>query len=227
MDDMIIVGASGGIGVVLANAFRKEYNLYLTHNDNPLYTFQSTQVDLSGPDIFGYVDSIANVLSDKVIVVNCAGVTRSAMGHVMGIPSFEMLLNINLVGAFRVCSAVLPIMRKKGWGRIINLSSVVGHLGVPGTSAYSASKAGLEGMTRTLAVENASKGITVNSIVLGYMEAGMITSVPMGYLESVVKLIPMKRLGGVVNIVEAVRFLVAADYVTGTSITVDGGLLCA
>jgi NAD(P)-dependent dehydrogenase (short-subunit alcohol dehydrogenase family) len=124
-----------------------------------------------------------------------------------------------------MCSALLPYMRQQQWGRIINISSIVGQMGVPGTGAYSASKAGVLGLTRTLAVENATKNITVNALLLGYFSVGMIETIEQETQEQVRSKIPMKRFGHPRNVELAIRFLIAADYVTGSVVKIDGGLL--
>jgi NAD(P)-dependent dehydrogenase (short-subunit alcohol dehydrogenase family) len=115
-------------------------------------------------------------------------------------------------------------MREKGWGRIINLTSVVGQRGIAGTCAYAASKAGIEALTRTIAVENATKGITANCLALGYFETGMINTIPEPLQDKIRGSIPMGRFGTVLELEHAVRFLIDADYVTGATINVNGGL---
>jgi NAD(P)-dependent dehydrogenase (short-subunit alcohol dehydrogenase family) len=115
-------------------------------------------------------------------------------------------------------------MRKQEWGRIINVSSIVGQMGVPGTAAYSASKGGILSLTRTLAAENAAKNITVNAIALGYLEIGMINVVPPDRRELIRETIPMKRLGSPRNLELAIRFLIECDYITGAVIDINGGL---
>jgi acetoacetyl-CoA reductase/3-oxoacyl-[acyl-carrier protein] reductase len=115
-------------------------------------------------------------------------------------------------------------MREQGYGRIINFSSVVAQKGIPGTSAYAASKAALWGLTKSIAVENASKGITINNLNLGYFDIGMIKDVPDEMLSIIKKSIPQQKLGEPENILKAVEFLINADYMTGSSIDLNGGL---
>ena len=115
-------------------------------------------------------------------------------------------------------------MRKANYGRIINLSSIVAQKGIPGTSAYAASKSGLWGMTKALSAENAEKNITINSINLGYFDIGMIDQVPTKNLEDLVDNIPVKRLGKPKNIIKTVDYIIENTDLCGTSIDVNGGL---
>lgn len=229
MDDMIIVGASGGIGSYLAEMFEQEYRLFLTYNSTPLRCVGNVaQVNLlSYGEVQDFADLIGDDLAYRVVLVNAAGLSIDGMGHKLDPEMFDAVVAVNLTGAFHLCRAFLPLMRNRRWGRIINLSSVVGSTGVVGTSAYSASKAGLSGFTRTLAIENAKAGVTVNTLRLGYMSLGMIDNIRADIQEVIERSIPMGSFGNPDNIVEAIRFLVAAPYVTGTEITIDGGLLCS
>ena len=115
-------------------------------------------------------------------------------------------------------------MRKKRYGRIILFSSVVPQIGVPGTSAYSASKAGLWGLTKTVAIENATYGITINTVNLGYFNIGMIKDVPTELLNKIIISIPMEKLGDPINILKTVEYLISTDYITGSQINLNGGL---
>jgi NAD(P)-dependent dehydrogenase (short-subunit alcohol dehydrogenase family) len=115
-------------------------------------------------------------------------------------------------------------MRENGYGRIINFASIVPQKGIPGTSSYAASKAGLWGLTKSIAAENAKKGITVNTLNLGYFNIGMITEVPEDILKGIVQNIPVQKLGDPEDIYNAVKFIISADYLTGTSIDINGGL---
>ena len=130
----------------------------------------------------------------------------------------------NLVGTYNMIRAALPVMREKLYGRIINFSSVVAETGIPGTSAYAASKSGLWGMTRSMAVENASKGITINNLNLGYFEIGMITEVSAEYQDLVRKKIPTGKFGDPGNIFNAIKFICDSEYINGTSLDINGGI---
>jgi acetoacetyl-CoA reductase/3-oxoacyl-[acyl-carrier protein] reductase len=121
-------------------------------------------------------------------------------------------------------NALLPKMREQNFGRIINFASIVAQSGIPGTSAYAASKAGLWGMTKAIAVENATKGITINNLNLGYFDIGMIQDVPVEMQEVIKSKIPGKQFGNPDDIFKVVKYLSAAAYITGTSVDVNGGL---
>lgn len=229
MDDMIIVGASGGIGSYLASVFEGEFDLYRTYYRTQIRGVGNVaQMNVLNPQrVREFADEIGPQLSEKVVLVNATGLSINGMGHNLPQSSFSAVVQVNLVGAFNLASAFLPIMRRKRWGRIINMSSVVGKVGVAGTAAYASSKTGLLGLTRTLAIENAKKGVTVNVLRLGYMSAGMINTIEANTREAIRRSIPMEFFGSPDNVVEAIRFLVNAPYVTGTAIDIDGGLLCS
>jgi len=224
VDRVVIVGASGGIGQYLVGALQDMYPVCTFNAGNPIAygTEEWYQIDICD---LGLVTFLSRIVSGKkIVLVNAAGCNINAMGHKMTVRQWQRVIDVNLSGTYSVIRAFLPRMREAGWGRIINLSSVVGRKGVAGTAAYAASKAGLEGMTRALAIENATRGITVNSLALGYFSVGMISEVPQEIGERIVENIPMKRLGHPSNIDAAIRFLIKADYVTGTTINIDGGL---
>ena len=221
--DIVIVGASGGIGRYIFDELSTKYHTYGTYCHGKYPNVGWLHADVTqADDVISMLESMSGL--HDVVLINLFGVSRDGMGHKLSTEAWNEVVDTNLKGAFLTCGAFLPIMRAQGWGRIINISSVVGRVGVPGTCAYSASKAGLEGLTRTLAVENATKGITVNCLSLGYFEAGMINTLSPEMRESVVQSIPMKRLGTLHNIEAAIEFLIEADYVTGTTLRIDGGM---
>ena len=178
---IIIAGASGGLGSYLVEHLGKDHQIIGTYSAHrpttPNERVAYYQVDVTElGDVEQFVAGIADRL-ERIVLINLAGISLDAMGHKMDDETWDRVLDTNLKGTFLMCRAVLPIMRKQEWGRIINVSSIVGQVGVPGTAAYSASKAGLLGLTRTLAIENATKGITVNALALGYFNVGMIDSI--------------------------------------------------
>ena len=226
---IVITGASGGLGSYLVEHLSKEHEIVGTYNTHkPELSDQVArfyQVDVSDA---ASVDRFANLVADKlrhVVLVNLAGVSLDGMGHKMAEAVWDQVLDIDLKGSFLMCRALLPFMREQEWGRIINVSSIVGQMGVPGTVAYSAAKSGLFGLTRTLAAENAAKNITVNALALGYFETGMISVLKPEVQEQIKAKIPMKRLGHPRNVELAVRFLMESDYITGSIININGGLL--
>lgn len=163
------------------------------------------------------------------IVVNNAGITRDNLMLRMKTDEWDDVINTNLSAIFRLTKACLKGMTKARWGRIINISSVVGSMGNPGQANYAAAKAGLEGFSRALAVEIASRNITVNSIAPGFIETDMTQALPETQRELLLKQVPAGRLGQPEDIASAVAFLAsdAASYITGTTLHVNGGMYMA
>ncbi|MGH2574986.1 MAG: SDR family oxidoreductase, partial [Ignavibacteria bacterium] len=144
----------------------------------------------------------------------------------LGLDEWNRVLAVNLTGPFLCIKHSLPLMRKNNWGRIINISSVVAQTGVPGTSAYSASKAGIFGLTKSISKEVANKNITVNTIALGYFNEGMIAQVPEELKMQIKSAIPKSDFGDPIDIVNCIHFLIedTSSYVTGQTININGGL---
>jgi NAD(P)-dependent dehydrogenase (short-subunit alcohol dehydrogenase family) len=163
---------------------------------------------------------------DRVVLINCAGISYNAFAHKADVASWERVIDVNVKGTFHAIRALLPIMREQGYGRIVNFSSVVAALPTPGVSAYAASKAALVGLTKSLAVENGSKGITVNAIHLGYVNAGMgVNDVPPAYREVIRAQIPCGRFCEPEEIYNTIRYLMETEYVNGSAIDINGGLI--
>ncbi len=225
---VFITGASRGIGLFLMKSLKiKGYQVYGTYNStlpDEILNFQMSKVDVaSHAAVRQWVSSNIEV-GDKIIAINCAGTNYNAFAHKADPVEWKNVIDVNLMGAFNMINSVLPSMRECGFGRIINFSSIVAQKGVPGTSAYAASKAALWGLSRSVAAENASKGITINNLNLGYFDIGMISDVPEPILDSIKKSIPAKKLGDPQNIYNAVQFIIDSEYLNGTSIDINGGL---
>lgn len=159
------------------------------------------------------------------ILVNNAGVTRDASLHKMTPEQWDDVLRVDLASVFNMSRQVIGGMRERGFGRIVNLSSVNGQKGQFGQSNYCAAKAGVIGFTKALALENARKGVTVNAIAPGYVDTAMVAAVAADVLEAIVAAIPVGRLGRPEEIARCVAFLVADDagFMTGATLTPNGG----
>jgi 3-oxoacyl-[acyl-carrier protein] reductase len=160
------------------------------------------------------------------ILVNNAGITSDNLLLRMKPEEWDRVLRTNLGGAYRMCRAVVPSMLKARYGRIVNVSSVVAHSGNPGQANYAASKAGLEGLTRSLARELASRNVTVNCVAPGFIDTDMTRGLDEAARQRLAESIPLARLGTPGDVAAAVAFLVGsgADYVTGTTLHVNGGM---
>ena len=219
----LITGASRGIGNYLFNQLTKQNKIVFGTKFN-------TKADVHNID---YVDIINEEKIDqwlrslplkKIILVNCAGVNYNSFAHKSNLWEWQNVININLVGAFKMIHAVLPYMRKECFGRIINLSSVVSQTSVMGTSSYAASKSALTGMIRSIAKENARNGITINNINLGYFNCGMISEVPDEFQKNLKEAIPNGDFGDPKQILNTINYIVENDYLNGTEINLNGGL---
>ena len=159
-------------------------------------------------------------------LVNNAGVTVDKTMRKMSVEDWHAVLRVNLSGAFYMTKPVLDHMLERRFGRIVNISSVIGQMGNIGQVNYAASKAGLFGLTQSLARETASKGITVNCVAPGYIETEMVAAMAPEAFEKIVAKVPVGRLGQASEIARAVQFLVDDDagYITGSVISVNGGM---
>jgi 3-oxoacyl-[acyl-carrier protein] reductase len=161
------------------------------------------------------------------ILVNNAGVTRDGLSMRMSMEDWDTVLNTNLKGAFNFIQALMRPMIKQRSGRIINISSIAGLIGNAGQANYAASKAGLIGLTKTLARELASRGITVNAVAPGLIETDMTTVLSEEIRQNILKNVPLGKLGEPEDIAGAVAYLASAEakYITGQVLTVDGGMV--
>jgi acetoacetyl-CoA reductase len=159
-------------------------------------------------------------------LVNNAGITIDKTVRKMSNDDWQHVLNVNLFGAFAMIKAVLEHMIERGSGRIVNISSVIGETGSVGQANYAASKAGLFGMTKSLALEMAQKGITINCVAPGFIETQMVAAIPAPVLQKIVEKIPQRRLGQPRDVARVVCFLLEDDsgYITGAEYPVNGGL---
>ena len=181
--------------------------------------------DVQDPEAIGpAVASVVERFGKIDVLVNNAGITRDRSLAKMSAEEWDAVLLTNLTSVFHVTSRVLPHMVKAGYGRIINISSVVGIHGNFGQANYAAAKAGIIGFTKAAALEVARKGVTVNAIAPGFIETGMTAAMPDDVRARILEKIPTGRLGQPEEIAQLVAFLVSSAYITGQVITIDGGL---
>ena len=159
------------------------------------------------------------------VLINNAGITRDAMLHKMTPQQWNEVIYVNLASIFNMSRQVIEGMRERGFGRIINISSINGQKGQMGQTNYSAAKAGVIGFTKALAQETAGKGITVNAVAPGYIDTEMMSSIPQNVMDKIVAGIPVGRLGRAEEIAACVAFLARDDaaFITGATITANGG----
>lgn len=233
----LVTGASGGIGAAIARAL---------HANGASVALSGTRVerleelaadlgershvvpaDLSdGAAVDALPAAAAEALGSLDILINNAGLTRDNLAMRMKDDEWQAVLDVNLTAAFRLSRGVLRGMMKSRWGRIVSVTSVVGATGNPGQVNYAASKAGLTGMTKALAQEVASRGITVNCVAPGFIETAMTDALSEAQREAIMARIPAARLGTADDVGVCALFLASdeAGYVTGQTIHVNGGM---
>jgi len=232
---ILLVGASGGIGTQLAAMFPNDFLAlhYYQHElgqqgerpgSNPAHPRGFAADITKYEQVERMVTEVLREFGRIDVTINCAGISLDAMAHKFTPDDWQNVIQTNLIGAFNVIRAVLPSMRTNKYGRIINMSSVVFQRPVLGTTAYSASKAGLVGLTRTVALENAHLGITCNCIALGYFEAGLLYRIPLEMREAIRRAIPIGRFGQVEEIQRTIQYLIDTEYITGQVVNLNGGL---
>ena len=232
----LISGGTSGIGAAIARAFKAAgYKVavnYVFTEDRAEAFRQETGILTLQWDVRDYdacVEGIAKVeqaLGPVDVLVNNAGITRDAMFHKMSPQQWREVIDTNLNGFFNMTHPVWPGMRERGFGRIVNISSINGQKGQAGQANYSAAKAGDIGFTKALAQEGASRNITVNAICPGYIGTEMVRAIPEAVLnERILPQIPVGRLGEPEEIARCVLFLASeeAGFITGSTLTANGG----
>ena len=184
------------------------------------------EIDMTSPDSIKAAFVKAKEIGRIDILVNNAAITKDGLAMRMKTDDWNAVIQTNLTGAFLAIQQVLPGMMKERWGRIVNISSVVAESGNAGQSNYVASKAGLIGLTKAIAQEMASRGVTANAVAPGFIDTDMTAVLPPEVKEKILQSIPLKRLGAAEDVAAAVRFLCSeeASYITGHVLDVNGGL---
>lgn len=233
----LVTGATGGIGAAIAETLHGQgAHVALSGTREQVLNDRAEALgpgahvcpaDLQRPD--GAADlmkSAEDALGGVDILVNNAGLTRDNLAMRMKDADWEAVLEVNLSAGFRLARAALRGMMKRRWGRIIGISSVVGVTGNPGQANYAASKAGMIGMTKSLAHEVAPRGITVNCVAPGFIETAMTEEMTADQRASLLERIPAGRLGQTNDVAAAVAYLASdgAAYVTGQTLHVNGGM---
>lgn len=236
----VITGGGRGIGKAIAVALAKrgvnialvDVNLEIakeTASELQNYGVKSIpfKADVSNSsDVASLFDLTIKEFGKIEILVNNAGITRDGLLLRMKEEDWDQVININLKGTFLCSKEAVKIMSKNRYGRIINIASVVAFMGNPGQANYSASKAGIVGLTKTVAKEYASRGITVNAVAPGFITTAMTEALPEGVKQEMLKAIPMGRFGNVDDVANAVLFFAQPEsgYITGQVIHVNGGM---
>jgi acetoacetyl-CoA reductase len=231
----VITGGTRGIGAAISEHLHKKgYKVAATYHGNDEAAKAFTK-ETGAPhfkfDVGDYVacqkglEKITKELGPVDILVNNAGITRDAFLHKMKPEQWNEVIHTNLNSVFNMSRLVIEGMRERGFGRIISISSINGQAGQVGQTNYSAAKAAIIGFTKALALESASKGITVNAIAPGYINTDMVRAVPPEVLEKIVAKIPVRHLGKTDDIARMVEFLAAdeATFTTGATFSLNGG----
>jgi len=237
---VLVTGASRGIGKACVEVLASDgYRIVLAARSRDRLEETAGIIRAAGGEAFpveidlSEAESIANGISKAAkefgridILVNNAGITKDGLAVRMKQADWEIVLRTNLSGSFYAIQQVLPGMMRERWGRIVNISSVVGEMGNPGQANYVASKAGLIGLTKSLAQEVGSRNITINAIAPGFIETEMTQGLSAELKQKLLDETPLRRMGTPQDIARAIKFLVSDDasFITGHVLDVNGGI---
>ena len=240
---ILVTGASRGIGMAIASELSENGAIVIgtatskegaSSISNSLSSYKNKGegmvLDVNSSDsIQSLIKSINEKYGEIQILVNNAGITQDNLLVRMKDEEWDNVLSTNLTSIYKLSKSVLRSMMKSRYGKIINISSVVGHMGNAGQTNYVASKAGITGFTKSLAQEVGNRGITVNCVAPGFIDTDMTKSLSDDQKEKLITHIPLSRLGNSSDVAKAVLFLASsdADYITGETIHVNGGMLMA
>ncbi|MGH6825128.1 acetoacetyl-CoA reductase [Methyloceanibacter sp.] len=231
----LVTGGTRGIGGAISKALNKAgYNVAANYggNDDAANTFKKeTKIPVFKWNVGDHVAceqgiiSVENEVGPVEVLVNNAGISRDAMFQKMSHEQWSEVIRTDLDSVFNMTRPVINGMRERNFGRVINISSINGQKGQLGLSNYCAAKAGMIGLTRALALENARKGVTVNAIAPGYVATDLLAGVSEEVMKSIVGQIPVGRLGQPDDVARCVTFLAAdeAGWITGSTLTINGG----
>ena len=225
---VIVTGGNRGIGKgIVLSLLNQGYLVLATSRDSKKFDMSHQNLQVANLDVCDQasIDDFQKIANDfdPDILINNAGITKDNLFLRMTEDDWEKVIDTNLNSVFRMTKLVVKGMLKKKWGRIINISSISGSMGNPGQTNYSASKAGVEAFSRSLAKELGSRNITVNSVAPGFIQ----TDMTQGLIdEEITKKIPLQRVGSVEDVASLINFLVSeeSNYITGQTLVVDGGL---
>ena len=229
----LVTGASGGIGGAIATVLHGQGATVILagRREAPLAELSATLGERTRTLVGDLVDpaamaSLGSEAADADILVNNAGITKDQLAMRMKDEEWQTVIDTNLGAAFRLSRALLREMMKRRFGRIVNITSIVGVTGNPGQTNYAAAKAGLIGMSKALAQEVASRGITVNCVAPGFIQTAMTEALDEKQRLALLTRIPTGRLGTVDDVAAAVAYLASdeAAYVTGQTLHVNGGM---
>jgi len=233
---ILITGATGGIGTYLVKKFLSlDGNVIATGTNekklenlkNEFPNINTIQFDLSNhSEIESFVDNAFSKLNGIDVLVNNAGITNDNLSLRMKNEEWQKVIDINLSSTFYLCKSVIKKMLKNKSGKIVNITSIVGHTGNIGQSNYAASKAGMIAMSKSLALEYAKKNIFINCVSPGFIKTNMTDKISEEYKNIIISKIPMSRLGSGEDVSNTVAFLCSdmASYITGETIHVNGGM---